>query len=116
MRPSKFRFPERTATPIKFASPIACEISGRKGPEFPMHVPQPKPTRLNPRASNAGCRPAASRYPATTWEPGDRDVLNHGFLRSPRAMALRAKRPAAIITLGFDVLVQEVIAAKTTSP
>src|SRR4029434_6105300 len=110
MRPSKFRFPERTATPIKFASPIACEISGRKGPEFPMHVPQPKPTRLNPRASNAGCRPAASRYPATTWEPGDRDVLTHGFVRSPRAMALRAKRHEEILHVALEHLQLEVMA------
>ena len=32
------------------------------------------------------------------------------------ATALRASRPAAISTLGFEVLVQEVIAAITTSP
>ena len=31
-------------------------------------------------------------------------------------MALRASRPAPIITLGFDVLVHDVMAAITTSP
>ena len=34
----------------------------------------------------------------------------------PSSMAFFATRPAAIMTLGFDVLVQEVIAAITTAP
>ena len=34
----------------------------------------------------------------------------------PRARALRARRPAASITAGLEVLVQEVMAAITTSP
>ena len=36
--------------------------------------------------------------------------------RSPRSSALFARSPAASITEGFDVLVQEVMAAITTSP
>src|ERR687897_2704744 len=52
----------------------------------------------------------------TTLEPGASDVLTHGFAVRPRSAALRASSPAPIITLGFDVLVHEVIAAITTWP
>ena len=48
--------------------------------------------------------------------PGASEVLTHGFCLRPRRLALRASRPAPISTLGFEVLVQEVIAAITTSP
>ena len=52
----------------------------------------------------------------TISEPGARLVLTHGFTVSPRSTALRASRPAPIMTLGFEVLVQLVIAAITTAP
>ena len=52
----------------------------------------------------------------TTFEPGASEVFTHGFALRPFAAALRAKRPAPISTLGFEVLVQDVIAAMTTSP
>src|SRR5215213_2803840 len=52
----------------------------------------------------------------TTLEPGASDVLTHGLTSSPRCTALRASRPAPIITSGFEVLVQLVMAAMTTSP
>ena len=52
----------------------------------------------------------------TTFEPGASDVLTHGLDCSPRATALRASRPAPIITDGFDVFVHDVIAAITTCP
>ncbi len=52
----------------------------------------------------------------TTLEPGASEVLTHGLERRPRASALRARMPAPIITDGFDVLVQLVIAAITTWP
>ncbi len=52
----------------------------------------------------------------TTCEPGASEVLTQGFAVSPRAAALRAIRPAPSMTLGFEVLVQLVIAAITTSP
>ncbi len=52
----------------------------------------------------------------TTREPGARLVLTCGADGSPRATALRASRPAATMTEGFDVFVQDVIAAMTTSP
>ena len=52
----------------------------------------------------------------TTLEPGASDVLTHGLRSSPRATALRASSPAPSMTEGFDVFVQLVIAAMTTSP
>ena len=52
----------------------------------------------------------------TTVEPGASEVFTHGLRARPRSTALRASRPAAIITLGFEVLVQLVIAAITTRP
>ena len=52
----------------------------------------------------------------TTFEPGASEVLTHGLRASPRASALRARIPAPIITDGFDVFVQLVIAAITTCP
>src|SRR5919206_4850582 len=52
----------------------------------------------------------------TTFEPGASDVFTHGRRVRPRATALRASRPAPSITDGFEVFVQLVIAAITTSP
>ena len=43
-------------------------------------------------------------------------VFTHGLRSRPSATAFRATSPAPIITLGFDVLVQLVIAAMTTVP
>src|SRR5262245_38879842 len=95
---------------------IDLEISGGSGPELPMHVVQPNPTRLKPRPSRSFCRPDLSRYSATTCEPGASDVFTQGLTLSPLDTALRASSPAPIMTLGFDVLVHDVIAAITTSP
>jgi hypothetical protein len=44
------------------------------------------------------------------------EVLTQGLTERPRARAFLASRPAATSTLGFEVLVQLVIAAMTTSP
>src|SRR5262249_4810218 len=115
-RPSKLRLPESTAAATRSLSLMALEISGASGPELPMQVVQPKPTRLNPSLSRSFCSPDLSRYSATTCEPGASDVFTHGLTVSPFCAALRASRPAPIITLGFDVLVHEVMAAMTTSP
>src|SRR5215510_14980826 len=81
-----------------------------------MHVVQPYPTRLKPSASRYCCRSAFARYSVTTFEPGARLVFTHGLRVSPRSTAFFATSPAAIITLGFDVFVQLVIAAMTTEP
>src|SRR3954452_5099133 len=52
----------------------------------------------------------------TTLDPGASEVLTHGLRCRPRSSALRASKAAPTMTNGFDVLVQEVIAATTTAP
>jgi hypothetical protein len=52
----------------------------------------------------------------TTRDPGDRVVLTQGRRPRPRPAAFRASRPAATITWGLEVLVQEVMAAMATVP
>ena len=101
---------------IRPFSLIVLEIGAGSGPELPMQVVQPKPTRLKPSASSESCKPDRDRYSPTTCDPGASDVLTQGAVFRPLATALRARRPAAIRTLGLDVLVQEVMAAIATSP
>ena len=43
-------------------------------------------------------------------------VLTHGFAFSPFSLALRAIKPAPIITEGLEVLVHEVMEAMATMP
>src|ERR1700751_2989056 len=95
---------------------MVLEISGGSGAELPMQVVQPNATRLKPSLSRSACSPALFRYSATTCEPGASEVLTQGLTVNPLAAALRASSPAPIITLGFDVLVHDVMAAMTTSP
>src|SRR5947209_15122290 len=116
IRPSKFRLPDSTDTTARPSSFTALEISGGSGPELPMQVVQPNPTRLKPSLSRSACRPDLAKYSATTCDPGASEVFTHGLTFSPFATALRASSPAPTITVGFDVLVHEVIAAITTSP
>src|SRR4051812_15639891 len=52
----------------------------------------------------------------TTLDPGASVVFTHGLLVRPRSTAFLASSAAPIITCGFEVLVQEVIAAMTTWP
>src|SRR5436190_11900811 len=52
----------------------------------------------------------------TTFDPGASVVFTHGFVASPRSTAFLASSAAPIITDGFDVLVQLVMAAITTWP
>src|SRR3954447_17535090 len=52
----------------------------------------------------------------TTLDPGASVVFTHGLAVRPRSTAFLASSAAPIITCGFDVLVQEVIAAITTWP
>src|ERR1700674_2276084 len=95
---------------------MVLEISGASGPELPMQVVQPNATRLKTSLSRSACNPDLFRYSATTCEPGASEVLTQGLTVNPLADALRANSPAPIMTLGFDVLVHDVIAAITTSP
>src|SRR5260370_36561353 len=95
---------------------MVLEISGASGPELPTQVVQPNATRLRRSLSRSACKPDLLRYSATTCEPGASEVLTQGLTVKPLAAALRARSPAPIMTLGFDVLVHDVIAAITTSP
>ena len=52
----------------------------------------------------------------TTFDPGARLLFTHGLRVRPVLDRLLRQRPAPIITLGFDVFVQLVIAAITTAP
>src|SRR3990172_6126174 len=116
MRPSKLRLPESTAATTRSELVIALTISPDNGPELPMQVVQPYPTKLKPSSANGSSKPAFSRYSETTREPGARLVLTYGFTLRPRWTARLASSPAATMTDGFDVFVQEVIAAMTTAP
>ncbi|OWK23563.1 hypothetical protein AJ87_34350 [Rhizobium yanglingense] len=86
---------------------IVFETGAGSGPELPMQVVQPKPTRLKPSLSRSACRPDLARYSPTTCDPGASEVLTQGLVFRPLATALRASRPAAIRTDGLEVLVQE---------
>lgn len=52
----------------------------------------------------------------TTPEPGDKLVLIYGLTSKPLLIAFLHNKPAAIITLGLDVFVHDVIAAIITLP
>ena len=52
----------------------------------------------------------------TTRDPGARLVFTQGFELSSRSTAFLASNPAPIMTDGFEVLVQLVMAAITTAP
>src|SRR5438876_10877359 len=104
IRPSKFRLPDSTDTTARPSSFTALEISGGSGPELPMQVVQPKPTRLKPSWSSSFCKPDLARYSATTCEPGASEVLTQGLGLSPFSLAFLANSPAPTITLGLDVL------------
>ena len=52
----------------------------------------------------------------TTFEPGASVVFTHGLLCKPFSTAFFASNPAPIMTLGFEVLVHEVMEAMTTEP
>lgn len=85
-------------------------------PELPMQVMQPYPAIVKPSLSKASYTPAILKYSFTTPEPGDKVVLIYGLTVNPLATAFFATSPAASMTSGLDVFVQEVIAAITTDP
>ena len=95
---------------------IPSLISLINGPELPIHVAHPYPTLWKPSSSMGVKRLEFFRYSVTTIDPGANDVFTQGFLFNPRALAFFATSPAAIVTPGLEVFVQEVIAAITISP
>src|SRR5580698_9814969 len=81
-----------------------------------MHVVHPYPTVWKPSFSRYGVRPALARYSVTVFDPGASEVFTHAGVLKPFSTAFFASNPAAISTEGFEVFVQEVIAAITTLP
>ena len=69
-----------------------------------------------PSFSRSSNTPASSRYSAAAFEPGANEDFTQGLRTKPNSLALRANRPAATVLRGFEVLVQEVIAAIITAP
>src|SRR4051812_50138587 len=116
MRPSKLRLPLSTEQTARSPSLTAAEISSGSGPELPMHVVHPYPTRLKPSSSSGSSRPERFRYSVTTFDPGASDVFTHGWRCRPRARALRASRPAPSLTDGVDRVGDGGIAADPTWP
>src|SRR5215208_10598 len=98
MRPSKLRLPDSTEQTLRSLSLITLEISSGSGPEFPMQVVQPYPTRLKPCLSRYSVMPDLSRYSVTTLDPGASDVLTQGFVSMPASQAFLATRPAPSMT------------------
>ena len=95
---------------------MASLTSGERSPELPMHVMQPYPAVVKPNLSNSSDRPDLLRYSVTTPDPGDKLVLMNDLMLMPFSLAFLATKPAAIMESGLEVLVQEVMAAKTTEP
>ena len=92
-RPSKLRLPESTAAATRSPSLTALEISAGSGPELPMQVVQPKPTRLKPSASSGSVSPASLEIVGDHLRAGRQRRLHPRLLVSPRATAFgRAAR------------------------
>jgi len=77
---------------------------------------QPYPAVVNPISSKYLVKPDLFKYSVTTFEPGDNVVLMYDLILRPFSMAFLAIKPAPIIASGFDVFVQDVIAARTIEP
>jgi hypothetical protein len=81
-----------------------------------MQVIQPYPAIENPSLFKESLKPLASRYLATTPDPGDNEVLINSGTYNPFANAFLANNPAAKMTPGLLVLVHEVIEAIKIEP
>src|SRR5690606_19451758 len=57
-----------------------------------------------------------TRRSSDLLEPGAKEDFTQGLRTKPNSLALRASKPAATVFRGFEVLVQEVIAAIITAP
>ena len=95
---------------------ISFETLSSKGPEFPIQVVQPYPTILKPSLFKKTCKPALSKYSLTTLLPGAKDVFTHQGTFKPSSTAFFAIKPDINKTIGFEVFVQLVMAAKQILP
>lgn len=77
---------------------------------------QPYPAVVKPILSKYSVSPDLLRYSVTTPEPGDKLVLMWGEIVIPFSTAFLASKPAATKASGLEVLVHEVMAARTIEP
>src|SRR5215467_14698899 len=78
-RPSKLRLLEISPTATRSRAAISAAIGAASDPEPLPHAMQPNPARWKPSASSAADTPAFASIAGTTREPGENDVLIHGF-------------------------------------
>ena len=95
---------------------ISFWMTGSSAPDMPLQVVQANATMPNPSFSSSARSLASLRYSSTVFEPGASEDFTQGLRVSPRAFALRARRPAAMTLRGLLVLVQLVMAAMITAP
>ena len=117
MRPSKLRLPLSTAATTRLSFCTACgHVLGQRTAVADAggaaEADQVEIELLRGRAS--GRLRGSNRSPPSNPARGSSSPT--ASPSSPRSTAFFATRPAASITLGFDVLVQLVIAAITTAP
>ena len=114
---------------LPMLAPLGAAIPASAAPAAVVQSPAAREVRLGTtsiRESYNSLRQSVALLPqggyATVWDTQNgnaSDVLMQWVrpdVVRPFSTALRASRPAPIRTLGLDVLVQEVIAAMTTSP
>src|SRR5699024_6945741 len=95
---------------------MASSISGRSGPELPIHVVNPYPTKLNTNLFIYSINSASTKYRVTTLDPCASDVLTCEGTSSPVSTAFLARSTASNMTYGLDVFVHVVIAAIANEP
>ena len=95
---------------------ISSRITGSSAPDIPLQVVQANATIPKPSFSSSGSRPASFKYSSATFEPGANEDFTQGLRTKPSSLAFFATKPAATTLRGFEVLVQEVIAAIITAP
>jgi hypothetical protein len=117
MRPSKLRLPESTPQtsrlPVSTAFAIAGQATDRS---YRCRSCSRNPLRLKPRPSRSFAEIGLVEIICDHLRAGRERGFHPRFAFEARASALRARRPAATRTDGFEVFVQDVIAAMTTSP
>jgi hypothetical protein len=95
---------------------MVLEIGAGSGPELPMQVVQPKPTRLKPSLSRSFLQAGLGEIFGHDLAAGRQRGLHPGLGLEALGDGVAGERPAPISTLGFEVLVHDVMAAMATSP
>ena len=115
MRPSKLRFPDRTDTTARSPAATASEMGGEQRPAVADAGGAAEADQVEPQLLQVRGEPGPFVVVHHDLRAGGQaDVFTQGLAVRPFSTAFRASRPAATITDGLDVLVQEVMAAMTT--